>query len=105
MTIAMKVLDRLTLLTLNESSIRAGHKQNLGPEHIPAERERFVVNFHFAHDWSGGRDVRMCVVLDLGVRTAWLDVSQAEYDAIPETEMSEFEWEANVCVGTPPWTA
>lgn len=103
--VSMKVLDRASLLALNESSITAGRKQNLKPEDIPAKRERFVVNFHFAHDWSGGRDVRMSVVLDLGVRTAWLDVSQAEYDAIPEIQTSEFEWEANVCVGTPPWTA
>ncbi len=105
MPVPMKVLDRSSLLVLNKSSISDGRKQNLKPEEIPSGRDKFVVNFHFSHDFDGGKDVRLCVVLDLGVRTAWLDVSQAEYDSIPETEMSEFEWEANVCVGTPPWTA
>ena len=105
MPVAMKVLDRARLMALNQSSIKAGRKQNLNPSDIPANRERFVVNFHFPHDWNAGQDIRMSVVLDLGVLAAWLDVSQSEYDAIPEVEMSEFEWEANVCVGTPPWTA
>jgi hypothetical protein len=102
--VPMKVIDRSVLLALNESSVRAGRKQNLKAEEVPLERDRFVVNFHFRHEWNGGQDVRMSVVLNLGVKTAWLDVSQPEYDSIPDTDMSEFEWEANVCVGVPPWT-
>ncbi len=72
---------------------------------MPADSgKRFIVNFHFDHDWNGGKDVRMSVILKPALLTAWLDVSSEEYDAIPEVEMNELEWEAAVCVGTPPWT-
>lgn len=101
----MKVMDHGTLVALNRSSIGAGRKQNLKPGQIPAEAgKRFVVNFRFDHEWKGGRDVRLCVILKPGATTAWLDVSPEEYEALPEVQMSELEWEAAVCVGTPPWT-
>ena len=104
--IPMKVLDYPTLIKLNESSIRAGRKQNLRPEQIPADRGKtYTVNFHFDHEFDGQKDMRLSVILQLGVLTVWLDVSQEEYDAIPDVLMSELEWEAVVCVGVPPWTA
>ncbi len=104
MSIPMKVLDHERLVALNESSIRAGRKQHIKPEQIPADTGKtYTVNFHFDHEWGGGKDVRMSVILKLGVLTVWLDVSQAEYDAIPDVEMSELEWEAAVCVGVPGW--
>ncbi len=100
----MKVLDQQRLMMLNESSIRAKRKQNLPPEQMPSDpQKQYTVNFHFDHEWSGRRDVRMSVILKLGVQTVWLDVSAQEYAAIPEVEMSELEWEAAVCVGTPHW--
>ncbi len=106
MSIPMKVLDYQRLVALNESSIRAGRKQHIKPEQIPADTGKtYTVNFHFDHEWGGGKDVRMSVILKLGVLTVWLDVSQDEYDAIPDVLMSELEWEAAVCVGVPPWTA
>ena len=105
MSVPMKVLDHERLVALNESSIRAGRKQHIKPEQIPADTGKTcTVNFHFDHEWGGGKDVRMSVILKLGVLTVWLDVSQSEYDAIPNVEMSELEWEASVCVGVPPWT-
>jgi len=105
MKIKMKVLDHERLVRLNESSGRAGRKQNLQPERIPSDSKgQYIVNFRFEHEWGGERDIRMSVILKPGVLTAWLDVSPEEYAAIPEVEMSEFEWEAAVCVGTPRWT-
>ncbi len=105
MKILMKMLDYQRLVTLNESSIRTSRKQNLKPEQIPSYSGRqYIVNFHFDHKWGDLRDVRMSVILKPGILTAWLDVSPEEYDAIPEVEMSELEWEAAVCVGTPRWT-
>ncbi len=105
MKIKMKVLDYRGLVTLNESSIRAGRKQNLRPEQMRGDRRRrYIVNFRFDHKWEDLQDIRLSVVLKPGVLTAWLDVSPEEYDAIPEVEMSELEWEAAVCVGTPRWT-
>jgi len=106
MSVPMKVLDHERLARLNESSIRTGRKQHLKPEQIPTDTGKtYTVNFHFDHEWGGGKDVRMSVILKLGVLTVWLDVSQDEYDAIPDVLMSELEWEAAVCVGVPPWTA
>lgn len=105
MKIKMKVLDYQTLALLSESSMRAGRKQNLKLEQMPSDqRKQYIVNFHFDHQWSGGQDVRMSVILKPGVQTVWLDVSPQEYAAIPEVELTELEWEAAVCVGTPRWT-
>jgi hypothetical protein len=104
MKVPMKVMDSQILVKLNESSIKAGRKQNLKAEEIPAERNSYIINFHFEHELNGERDVRLSVIMEPGVRTAWLDVSQDEYDSIPEVEMGELEWEAAVCVGVPPWT-
>ena len=105
MNIKMKMLDYQGLMMLNESSIRCGRKQNLQPEQMPSNsHKRYTVNFHFDHEWVGQQDIRMSVILKPGVQTAWLDVSPEEYAAIPEVEMSELEWEAAVCVGTPRWT-
>ncbi|MBI4330647.1 MAG: hypothetical protein HY673_05155 [Chloroflexi bacterium] len=104
MTVPMKVLDHETLVALNQSSIRAGRKQSLRAEQIPPDQgKRFLVNFHFDHEWAGGRDVRLSIILKPGAITAWLDLSQDEYDALPQVEMNELEWEAAVCVGVPPW--
>ena len=101
----MKVLDYQRLTMLNESSIRAGRNQNLQPERMPGDRNRqYIVNFHFDHEWGDQSDIRMSVILKPGVQTVWLDVSPQEYADIPEVEMSELEWEAAVCVGTPRWT-
>ena len=106
MKIKMKVLDYERLVKLNESSIGAGRKQNLQPEQIPSDsNKQYIVNFRFEHQWGDTQDIRMSVILEPGVTTAWLDVSPEEYGAIPEVEMSEFEWEVAVCVGTPRWTA
>ena len=106
MRIKMKVLDHERLARLNESSIQAGRKQHLRPEQIPSDPDgQYIVNFHFDHKWEDIQDIRMSVILKLGVLTVWLDVSPEEYSAIPEVEMSELEWEAAVCVGTPRWTA
>lgn len=101
----MKVLDYQRLMMLNESSIRTSRKQNLQPEQIPSDSHRqYTVNFRFDHEWAGRQDIRMSIVLKPGVQTAWLDVSRQEFAAIPEVEVSELEWEAAVCVGTPRWT-
>ncbi len=106
MKVKMKVLDYSSLVRLNESSVRTGRKQNLMPDQMPDDRDRqFIVNFRFEHEWEGQRDARLSVILQPGVRTVWLDVSLEEYDGLPEEELSEFEWEAAVCVGTPRWTA
>ncbi len=106
MMVKMKVLDRELLLSLNESSVRAGRKQNLSQEQLQgAVRPRYIVNFHFDHNWQDLHDVRLSVILIPGNLTAWLDVSAEEYAAIPETDMPELEWEAAVCVGTPRWVA
>ncbi len=104
MGILMKYLDHPTMLRLNESSRDAGRKQSLSTELMPSDRDRrYIVNFHFAHEWTGGMDIRLSVVLKPGAVTAWLDVSQEEYDAMPEVELSELEWEEAVCVGIPRW--
>lgn len=104
MMIKMKSLDHPTLVTLNESSIRAQRRQNIPPGKIPADNNRqYIVNFRFDHEGPGGGDIRLSVILKPGVLTAWLDVSPQEYDAIPEVELTELEWEAAVCVGIPRW--
>lgn len=103
MKVKMKVLDHPLLLALNESSRAAGRKQTINPEHLVAPREQYIVNFRFDHRWQDLHDVRLSVILKPGLLTAWLDVSKEEYDAIPEVEMSELEWEAAVCVGVPRW--
>jgi hypothetical protein len=101
----MKIIGYETLVMLNQSSIHAGRKQNLRVEQIAAEPQRqYTVNFHFDHVWRGGHDIRLSVILKPGVLTAWLDVSPEEFAAIPELEVSELDWEAAVCVGTPRWT-
>lgn len=103
MGITMKCLDRPSLLRLNRSSRDAGRKQSL-PEEVPSDRDRrYIVNFRFEHEYDGRKDVRLSVVLKPGALTAWLDVSQEEYDAIPDVELSELEWEEAVCVGIPRW--
>lgn len=100
----VKMLDYQMLVTLNESSVRANRKQNLPREDMPTERRRsYFVNYYTDHEYAGQRDIRMCVVLKPGVRMAWLDVSPKEFAAIPELELSELEWEAIHCTGTPPW--
>ena len=100
----MKILDYQRLMMLNKSSLRVGRKQNLLPEQMPSDRDRqYIVNFHFDHEWGDQRDIRLSVILKPGVQTVWLDVSPQEYAAIPEVEVSELEWEAAVCVGTPRW--
>ena len=105
MKVPMKVLDYQNLVRLNESSIRAGRKQNLQPEQMPLDKNRqYIINFHFDHEWQGEKDIRLSVIMEPGVRTAWLDVSPDEYDAIWEVQMPELDWEAAVCVGIPPWT-
>ncbi len=104
MKVKMKILDYTTLLMLNESSIRAGRKQNLRLEQVPEDlRKQYIANFRFEHEYAGQKDIRMSVILKPGVLTAWLDVSQEEFAAIPDFEVSELEWEAAVCVGTPRW--
>lgn len=100
----MKVLDYDVLLKLNHSSIQAGRSHNLSPRHLSEKpRERYWVNEHGARERNGQQEVRICIVLNLYAgRTAWLDVSAAEFDAIPETDISDLEWEAAMCAGTPP---
>jgi len=105
MKIKMKILDHKNLVRLNESSIRAGRKQNIQPERTPNGPDgQYIVNFRFDHECNGEADIRMSVILKTGELTAWLDVSPEEYNAINEIEMSEEEWEVAVCVGTPHWT-
>ncbi len=100
----LKALDHELLMALNASSVHAGRKQNLRSEHIPVPaRRQYLVNFRFDHQFNGQKDVRMSVILKPGVLTAWLDVSIEEYNSIPEAELTELEWEAVVCVGTPRW--
>ena len=104
MKIKMKVLDDQRLVILNESSIRAGRKQNLRSEQLPADHDHaYIVNFHFDHEWRDTRDIRLSIILKPGVLTVWLDISPEEYEIIPEVELSELEWEAAVCVGIPRW--
>ena len=100
----LKVFDHETLLRLNESSIRAGRNQNLGPNKLPPEpRERYWINHHETRERDGRQEVRMCVVLRLyGGETAWLDVSNEEFEAIPEVDLSVSEWEVALCAGFPP---
>lgn len=99
----MKRLDYRTLARLNASSIQAGRRQHVPPERMPSERTGpFPVNFHALHEWDGRRDIRMSVVLTAGGQTSWLDVSPEEFAAIPEVEVSDVEFEAADCPGTPP---
>ncbi|MBI2876037.1 MAG: hypothetical protein HYY20_04075 [Candidatus Tectomicrobia bacterium] len=99
----MKKLDYAMLVRLNESSIRAGRRQNLSPERMPDKiHEPYRVNFHMAHKWDGQQDIRMSVILTPRGKTVWLDVSPEEFAAIPEFELSEVEWEVAMCPGTPP---
>ena len=100
----MKVLGYRDLIRLSESSRKAGRSRHLAPEQVPIRRDdRYIANFHFDHEWQGRKDVRLSVILEPGVRTAWLDVSPEEYAAIKEVLMTEMEWEAAVCVGIPRW--
>lgn len=95
----LKVLDRRLLATLNQSSLRAGRRRTLRPELIPNDPQgRYPINVHMASE----REARICVVLNaVKGQTAWLDISAAEFAAIPEVEVTEVEWEAVQCVSTP----
>lgn len=105
MKINMKVLDRPTLLKLNESSRQGKRKQNLTEEQLNANlQEQYIVNFHFNHKWGDNEDIRLSVILKPGALSAWLDVSIDEYNALAEVEMGEKDWEAAVCVGIPHWS-
>ena len=103
----MKILDHEALLTLNESSLKAGRGQNLKPQQIPAKPQpRYWVNDHLPRERDGLEEVRACVVLDISAgKTVWLDMSPHEFAAIPELELSEDEWETAMCAGTPPQVA
>ena len=100
----MKVLDYTTLMALNDSSIRAGRRQNLPPDRLAAKpQDRYWINGYNIQEWNGQQYVRICVVLSLYAgQTAWLDVSSDEFSAIPEIDVSEDEWEVAMCAGTPP---
>jgi len=101
----MKVMDYGALVTLNRSSESAGRAQHIKAELMPSNRERrYIVNFYFDHEWNGVKDMRLSVITEPGVRTAWLDVSLEEFAAMREELMPELDWEAAVCVGIPPWT-
>jgi len=101
----MKVMDYGALVTLNRSSESAGRAQHIKSELMPSNRERrYIVNFYFDHEWNGVKDMRLSVITEPGVRTAWLDVSLEEFAAMREELMPELDWEAAVCVGIPPWT-
>lgn len=90
-------------MMLNESSLRAGRLRHLRPEQVPHKpQERYPVNIHLDYERAGQAEIRMCVVLNAARgQTGWLDVSSEEFAAIPEVEVSELEWEAVQCVGTP----
>ena|ERR1039457_2940820 len=104
MNVPMKVIDREMILRLNDSSIKSGRRQYLSAEQLTTyPRQQYIVNFRFDHEWDGGKDMRLSILLKPGTLTAWLDVSQAEFDAIPDVSMTELDWEAAVCVGTPQW--
>ena len=105
MKVPMKVMDYAALMALNESSERASRAQHIKRDLLPTSRERlYVVNFYFDHEWNGVKDMRLSVITEPGVRTAWLDVSLQEFAAMREVLMPELDWEAAVCVGIPPWT-
>ncbi|MDZ4247294.1 MAG: hypothetical protein U1D67_09270, partial [Dehalococcoidia bacterium] len=98
-------IDYKDFLRLNESSIKAGRRQNLAANQIPADTGKpFIVNFNFDHECNGIPDKRLSVIVKPGAHGIWLDISPEEFDSLPELEMSEMEWEAAVCVGIPPWT-
>ena len=100
----MRVLDHQTLLKLNHNSIQAKRRQNLPLAVLPAQpQNRYWITYHNVLERNGHQEVRLCVLLDLFVgNTAWLDVSSDEYAAIPETDVSDQEWETAMCAGTPP---
>jgi hypothetical protein len=104
MKVPMKVLDYHLLLKFNDSSAKHGRSQHILPEQFPPDkRKSFIINFYFDHEWNGQQDIRCSVILEPGIRTAWLDVSPEEFDAIQTVEMPELDWEAAVCVGIPAW--
>ena len=104
MKVPMKVLDYQSLLKLNESSLKAGRAQHIPSEQLPADKQKpYIINFHFDHEWNDKKDMRCSVILEPGVRTAWLDVSLEEFVAITTVQMTELDWEAAVCVGIPAW--
>jgi hypothetical protein len=102
--VPMKVLDYDTLVQLNASSKTAGRSKHIPPEQLPGDTKlNYIINFNFDHEWNGQKDIRCSVILEPGIRTAWLDVSITEYAAIKEVQMPELDWEAAVCVGIPAW--
>ena len=100
----MRVLDHATLMSLNDSSLRAGRSQNLRSARLADKpQERYWITEVKTRDQGGRPEVRMCVVLNLFAgQTAWLDVSSNEFAAIPEIDVSDDEWETAMCAGTPP---
>ena len=100
----MKVLDYTTLMTLNDSSIRVGRNQNLRPDRLASKpRDRYWITDYKITERTGQQEIRICVVLSVYAgQTAWLDVSSEEFEAIPEIDVSEDEWEVALCAGTPP---
>ncbi len=100
----MKVVDHATLLALNDSSIQSGRRQNLRPEWISGKPQgRYWITEHRVRERDSEQEMRMCVVLSLYAgQTAWLAVSSDQFEAIPEIEVSDDEWETAMCAGTPP---
>ena len=75
MKVPMKVLDYELLLALNKSSEQAKRSQHITTEQLPLDRQKpFIINFYFDHEWNGHKDIRCSVILEPGIRTAWLDV-------------------------------
>ncbi len=99
----MKVLDHEMLVTMNESSIRAGRNQHLRPGRVPAEPQNcYWININIDRERDGHQEVRVCVVLSLVTcQTAWLDLSPEEYNTIPEIDVHLMDWETAMCAGTP----
>ena len=101
----MRALDHQNLVRLNLSSIAAGRSQHLDPEHMPARPpdDRYLITYHNVRDHDGRREIRVCIVFDLFTgQTAWLDVSRDEFAAMPEADVSIWDWETAMCAGTPP---
>lgn len=100
----MRVLDHALLLALNDSSIKSGRSRNWRPERLVGKiRDRYYINEYAVRERNEQTEVRVCVVFDLYCgQTAWLDISNDQFAAIPEVEVSEDEWETAMCAGTPP---
>ena len=80
-----KVFTYQTLKTINQSSVNYKRNRNVHFENLPIKDDGTVYPTSFAIIHNDV-EVRARIVLNIGTDTCWLDMSFAEWNALPTVE-------------------